>query len=554
MIGVLAREPELWFVREFFELFKTPWEPARPCRQYPALLSDGRDISEYSADLHLVFCSRETPVDQELPCAVSNGGGNAVGWGGTDLPILGDLATLQGGPASRVILNSKGRTVALTGTWRNTPLIRVGFDLFREVALLLSHGQPAEFAATPTLELHVAILRKLILSHGVPLVEIPPRPEGCDFICCLTHDIDFHGLRRHRLDSTMWGFLYRATLGSLIAALRRRRTWPQALENWKAAALLPFVHLGWASDPWQPLRDYPALEGRESTFFVIPFKGRPGCSPTGKVWKRRASPYGVDEIEREISEVARTGNEIAVHGLDAWRDAGAGKSERARVTRVLGREVSGLRMHWLYYDGESPTRWEEAGFRYDSSIGYNDAVGFRAGTSQVYRLPGTTDLLELPLNLQDTALFFPDRMGLSEQRAAEVWGGLIETVEKHGGVLTVNWHDRSLAPERLWKGAYLRLLREIETRRVWFAKASEAVEWFAKRRRIAFDREASTGMPQARADELIWPPALIRQYRPGPRDWSRLEDVPLEFSDEPFAGQSQRVWAETANPTEGVRV
>ncbi len=558
MIGVLVRESEQWFAREFFELFKTPWEPAQASRHYPVLLSDGREISQYSADVHLVYCPRETPLDQLLPCAVSSSGGGAVNWDGKLLPILGDLGILRGGPGSRTVLSSNGRTVALTTTWKASKVIRVGYDLFREVALLLSDGQPAEVAEIPTLDLQVAVLRKLILSQGVPLVEIPASPDGYDFICCLTHDIDFHDITRHRFDATMWGFLYRATLGSLTAALRGRKSWRHVLQNWKAAAILPLVHLGWASDPWKPFRDYPLTERRESTFFVIPFKGRPGCSPAGEVEARRASSYGADDIETEIAEATRHGNEIAVHGLDAWRDAGAGKGERARVTRVVGREVKGLRMHWLYFDKGSPARWEEAGFRYDSSMGYNEAVGFRVGTSQVYRLPGTTDMFELPLNLQDTALFFPDRMGLSEAEARLVWRRLIESMARNGGVFTVNWHDRSLAPERLWKGAYLQLLGEIEKRRVWFAKASEVVDWFAKRRGIEFDsiqaaQAGSNSEIRVRASDLIWPRALVRQYRPVPGDWKRLEDVPLEFSDEPFAGRGQVVSAKPGRESGSIR-
>ena len=41
-------------------------------------------------------------------------------------------------------------------------------------------------------------------------------------------------------------------------------------------------------------------------------------------------------------------------------------------------------MHWLYFGDDSPKTLEAAGFDYDSTCGYNDAVGYRAGTSQVF--------------------------------------------------------------------------------------------------------------------------------------------------------------------------
>jgi hypothetical protein len=51
----------------------------------------------------------------------------------------------------------------------------------------------------------------------------------------------------------------------------------------------------------------------------------------------------------------------------------------------------------------------------------------------------------------------------------------------------VNWHDRSLAPERLWTRAYATLLAELrDEHRVWFATAGAAVEWYRWRRAIRF--------------------------------------------------------------------
>ena len=51
----------------------------------------------------------------------------------------------------------------------------------------------------PTLELHISMLRSILDRAGVPLLEIAPRPYGYDFTCCLTHDVDFAGIRRHGL-------------------------------------------------------------------------------------------------------------------------------------------------------------------------------------------------------------------------------------------------------------------------------------------------------------------------------------------------------------------
>ena len=98
---------------------------------------------------------------------------------------------------------------------------------------------------------------------------------------------------------------------------------------------------------------------------------------------------------------------------------------------------------------------EKAGFDYDSTIGYNETIGYRAGTSQVFKHPDVDHLLELPLHIMDTALFYPSYMNLSDEQAGAAMLPLIENATRFGGVLTINWHDRSLGPERLWGDAYV---------------------------------------------------------------------------------------------------
>jgi hypothetical protein len=51
----------------------------------------------------------------------------------------------------------------------------------------------------------------------------------------------------------------------------------------------------------------------------------------------------------------------------------------------------------------------------------------------------------------------------------------------------VNWHDRSLAPERLWGSFYLKFLENLKKSKVWIDTASRATRWFDKRRSVSFD-------------------------------------------------------------------
>ena len=133
-----------------------------------------------------------------------------------------------------------------------------------------------------------------------------------------------------------------------------------------------------------------------------------------------------------------------------------------------------------------PSTLEAAGAAYDSTIGYNETVGYRAGTTQVYKPLDTNHLLELPLHVMDTALFYPSYLGLSAPDAKTLVGRMVDNAVRFGGTLTINWHDRSLAPERLWGEFYGDLIQELKGRGAWFATAEQATSWFRKRRSAAF--------------------------------------------------------------------
>jgi len=537
MIGVAGSPTDLETAEEFFQLFKTPWEVARPDHRYRIVLCSNTCVQHINAELLLVYGLGETCIDREAGTKVTLvEGPKRIDWQGETLPVQTGIATFDADTRVSALLVD-GRK-AVDYRWRKGAFAawRIGYDLFGEIRNLLTVGQPVSESLTPTLELHIALLRHLLTESGVPFVEIPPRPSGYDFTCCLTHDVDFFGIRRHKFDRTLAGFAVRASVGTLVDAVRGRRTMSDVTRNWGALLRLPLVLMGLAPDFWRPFEDYARVEDRRrATFFLVPFKGRPGKAPDGKVDPRRAVPYQLSEIREDVRRASDSGSEMAVHGIDAWRDAGAGRDEIKELTSLTGQETVGIRMHWLYFAERSAESLEKAGFAYDSTWGYNDAVGYRAGTSQVFRLPGTRNLMELPLSIMDSALFYRRRMRLNQDDARSVCRSLLANARRFGGTLVINWHCRSLAPDRLWGGFYLNLLTEIEQDdRAWFVTAAEAVRWFRWRRSIRFAVEqgalhSTVVLSAAHANTTA---AVIRTYRP-----TGTGDIAIE--DRPFDGRQE---------------
>lgn len=492
MIGVVVNPDERPAVEEFFELFKTPWEFFEPGNTYDVVISSEAE-AETDAPLVVLLSAGET--EQTL--------------------------SRQGDITLPIYCGSTGETLL----WRENAVgsqqvVRLGYHLWREIDFLLRVGQPVEHAHIPTLELHIELLRDVILNAGIELVEVPPIPPDFAFAVSLTHDIDFIGIRQHKFDHTVAGFIYRSTVGALRDCLRGRMRFGKLCRIWKSLASLPLVYLGWKKDFWLPFEWYLRAEkDLPATYYLIPFKRTPGEKVPRANASRRACAYDVGDLLEWTKTLTHNGCEVGVHGIDAWHSVEKGRRELQRVATVTGSTQTGIRMHWLLQDAETPKVLEEAGYEYDSTAGYNETIGYRAGTVQVYLPPGNRRLLELPLHIQDGALFYPQRLGLSEEAAWTRCQELIKLAKKFGGVLTLLWHDRSHGPERFWGEFYERLIAELRGRNVWFASAAQVVAWFRHRRDVRFERcRTSAGAESVclvHQGEKIEPGLIVRVHQRG---------------------------------------
>lgn len=489
MIGIACKESEKQAVDEFFQLFKTPWEFLRLGQEYDVVVSTLEADSNFSAKVVVLYSSETTQLDHEHGIAVEKAiSGDRVLYRGTHIPVYGWLARVES-PGSDLLYESADCvSIGIAIDHDRGRIIRIGYDLWREVDQLLSEGQSVSSAPYPTLEYHIGVLRECIVSSGIPLAEIPPIPSGHQFIACLTHDVDFVAIRYHTVDHTLLGFLFRSLLGSVVEVARGRLALSKLVQNWVTAVSLPLVWLGVIEDPWNQFAAYKQIEDDlRSTFFIIPFKNRSGEMPCGDATSRRAARYDVTDINEELQRLIDQGDEIGLHGIDAWHDARKGREEAERIAPFSGNSHIGVRMHWLCFDQSSFSTLEQAGFTYDSTAGYNEAIGYKCGTTQAFRPLGVDSLLELPLHIQDTALFYPDRLALTDRDAWDECMRILDIAADVGGVVTILWHLRSLAPERLWGDFYSRLLTELRQRGAWFGTAREVTQWFRLRRSIIFE-------------------------------------------------------------------
>src|SRR5208337_2000056 len=154
MIGVIADPAEHDVVREFFELFKTPWEFYRRDQQYDVVLCDGDAQFNGTAKLTLFYAGRKMLFDKQLKIQTGRQRRHAcvLSFHGNRIPIYGDTITFpENGNGLLTDETSQERAVYLDESGDKV-LARIGYDLFSEVRTLLTVGQPPANASMPALE------------------------------------------------------------------------------------------------------------------------------------------------------------------------------------------------------------------------------------------------------------------------------------------------------------------------------------------------------------------------------------------------------------------
>jgi peptidoglycan/xylan/chitin deacetylase (PgdA/CDA1 family) len=285
----------------------------------------------------------------------------------------------------------------------------------------------------------------------------PPRWRGARFAVALTHDVD-----------VPWRWTRLGVKGSaarLKSHVLARRRGPAAREA-RALAGMPLHRLRRTDPNWRfgEILDAEREHGASSTFFLLAGHGdrHDGASP--EVYER-LRPRLVGTILEGGGEVGLHGSYLAAH--DAERLAG-----EVRALEELGAEVRGQRYHYLRVDPHANLApLPGLGLRYDTTLGFPDAPGFRAGIAQPFRpwdlvADRPLDLVEIPLAAMDVTLGEERYLGLSVRDAELRLLALLDDAAEHGGGFSVLWHTDRFDPgtARGWDRLYLRFLDAVRER------------------------------------------------------------------------------------------
>ncbi len=233
------------------------------------------------------------------------------------------------------------------------------------------------------------------------------------------------------------------------------------------------------SDPnwaFERIAEIERSHGGRSTYYVMAGHTHPADGPSGPAYDRARSAI--------VSQVLGQGDEVGLH--PSYRSSGDERllaTEKRRLESFVGSAVPGARFHYLRHEAHrSLSQLDALGFVHDSSQGYAEAPGMRAGFSFPYcpydlQADRPLGLVELPLVVMDATLAERRYLGLAAEDGLERAVRVLERAAEVGGTVAVLWHNDRFDPAyaRGWDRVYDTLLRWVRERGGRLTTSSEAV-------------------------------------------------------------------------------
>jgi hypothetical protein len=172
--------------------------------------------------------------------------------------------------------------------------------------------------------------------------------------------------------------------------------------------------------------------------------------------------------------------EIGLHGsYESAVNLQLLEKEKCLLENTLEVQVGKVRQHWLRYRESVTPFLHNQLFQYDSTVGWNDSIGFRSGCASRYRPYNHReqkpfDYQVTPQVIMDSTLF-DYGAGRKNLLIAEAMQ-LLEDVKSLGNTcITISWHQRSCSRDYRWHKTYEQILLNL-------GGASESIPSTAERR------------------------------------------------------------------------
>jgi len=206
----------------------------------------------------------------------------------------------------------------------------------------------------------------------------------------------------------------------------------------------------------------------------------PSCDTTYSIYHPK--------IINAIRSIKQRGWEVGLHGsYQSFLNKERLLEEKTLLEDVYGDKIIGISQHYLRVEHEKTWKiQQECGFLYDTSLGYNEEIGFRAGIAFPYfpysfLQSKTIPILLLPLVIMDGVLF--QEKGLNPDKAIELCKKLLFRIKENNGFAVILWHLRVLDEKDFpgWGKVYAEVLDFLYKEDAWVTNPGEIAMWWLNR-------------------------------------------------------------------------
>lgn len=219
----------------------------------------------------------------------------------------------------------------------------------------------------------------------------------------------------------------------------------------------------WMFDYW---RSFEIDNDVRSVFYVYANEGR---IKSPRSWLIDPS-YNVRSnfrLQEQLRALHNEGFQIGLHGsFNSAKSLDLLSREKEVLECALGLAVNKTRQHWLnYFENRTPYIHEKL-FKEDSTIGWNNIMGFRAGVASRYRPfdhknNRAFDYYIIPQIIMDSHLF--DYNEGTESESLEFAIKILQSTEGLKNIhYSISWHPRTAHSDYGWQNSYEHLVKYIK--------------------------------------------------------------------------------------------
>lgn len=308
---------------------------------------------------------------------------------------------------------------------------------------------------------HIPLLSQLIVSlidrlsvRG--LIELKSQgialwPEGNRFAVAVTHDVDM---------------ARRSVMGSI------RLLWHKEPPGRLRGLVDSIISVFGGRNPYDKIPEWLIMErslGIKSTFFVF----------AGNRTHRHDPKYRLSDFSDSMDQILKNGSELALHSGVACYSGENLPAVRSTLEDYVKNRIAGLRPHYL--SAHLPEYWRAAsaaGFAYTSCLGFDDDVGYFKGIDLPFvpfdvETDSAIDIVEIPLAVMDCGLIRDDPA--DSEDVFERGRNMIHAVESVGGLMVLDWHQRTLYDPDYpgWGGLFSKVVKYALERGAFFTTTIE---------------------------------------------------------------------------------